>query len=63
IGLILPWLTGILPWLTPLAAVGLAIIMLGATNARLKRGETQFAIGTVVFFLMCAFVAYGRYFL
>ena len=63
IGLILPWLTGILPWLTPLAAVGLAIIMLGAINARYKRGETQFAIGTVVFFLMCAFVAYGRYFL
>ena len=63
IGLILPWLTGILPWLTPLAAAGLAIIMLGAIYTRYKRDETQFAIGTTIFFLMCLFVAYGRYFL
>jgi len=63
IGLILPWLTGVLPWLTPLAAVGLAVIMLGAINVRYKRGETQFAGGTVVFFLLCVFVAYGRFFL
>ena len=63
IGLILPWLTGILPWSTPLAAVGLAVIMIGATNERYKKGESQMAIGTVVFFLMCVFVAYGRFFL
>jgi hypothetical protein len=63
IGLILPWVTDILPWLTPLAATGLAIIMLGATYVRFKRGESQFAIGTVVFFLLCVFVAYGRYLL
>jgi len=30
VGLILPWSTGILPWLTPLAAVGLVLIMVGA---------------------------------
>ena len=63
IGLILPWLTDILPWLTPLAAVGLAVIMIGATNERYKKGESQMAIGTIVFFLMCVFVAYGRFFL
>ena len=63
IGLILPWLTGILPWLTPLAAAGLAAIMLGAIYVRYKRGETQLAVGTTVFFLMCVFVAYGRFFL
>ena len=63
IGLVLPRLTGILPWLTPLAAVGLAIIMLGAVNTRYKRGENQFVIGTAVFFLLCIFVAYGRFFL
>jgi len=63
IGLILPWLTGILPWLTPLAAAGLAVIMLGAIYVRYKKGETQYVIGTAIFFLMCIFVVYGRYFL
>lgn len=63
IGLILPWLTGILPWLTALAAVGLAVIMLGAINVRYQKGETQLIGGTAVFFLLCAFVAYGRFFL
>ena len=61
IGLILPWLTGILPWLTPLAATGLALVMVGATYVRLTRKETQLAIGTIVFFLMSLFVAYGRF--
>ena len=63
VGVVLPWLTGILPWLTPLAAAGLAIIMIGATYVRFKRGETSMAVGTIVFFLMAAFVAYGRSFL
>jgi uncharacterized membrane protein YphA (DoxX/SURF4 family) len=63
IGVVLPWLTGILPWLTPLAAAGLAIIMIGATYVRFKRGETSMAVGTIVFFLMAVFVAYGRSFL
>jgi len=61
IGLILPQLTGILPWLTPLAAAGLAIIMIGATYTRFRRGEYQMAVGTIVFFLMTIFVAYGRF--
>lgn len=61
LGVILPHATGILPWLTPLAAMGLAIIMAGATNVRLRRGEQQMAIGTVVFLLMAVFVVYGRY--
>ena len=61
IGVILPQATGILPWLTPLAAMGLAIIMAGATNVRLRRGEPQMAIGTAVFMLMALIVVYGRY--
>jgi uncharacterized membrane protein YphA (DoxX/SURF4 family) len=61
IGLILPELTGIMPWLTPLAAVGLAVIMVGATYVRWRRGENQEAVGTTVFFLLTAFVAYGRF--
>ena len=29
-GAILPWATGILPWLSPLAVLGLALTMVGA---------------------------------
>src|SRR5213593_4311252 len=38
-GLVLPMATGILPWLTPLAAVGLAIIVLMATGFHLRADE------------------------
>jgi hypothetical protein len=40
IGLILPGLTRILPWLTALAAAGLMIIMSSATVLHFYRGET-----------------------
>ncbi|WP_298040844.1 DoxX family protein [uncultured Microbacterium sp.] len=39
LGLILPLLTGIATILTPIAAVGLAIIMVGATVVHLRRHE------------------------
>jgi uncharacterized membrane protein YphA (DoxX/SURF4 family) len=39
LGLILPGLTGIRPGLTPLAACGLVIIMLGATAISLPQGS------------------------
>jgi uncharacterized membrane protein YphA (DoxX/SURF4 family) len=61
IGLVLPMLTGILPWLTPLAAVGLAVIMLLAIVFHLKRGEMQPVVFTIVLFALAAFVAYGRF--
>jgi len=38
-GLILPMATGILPWLTPLAAVGLAIIVLMASGFHQRANE------------------------
>src|SRR6266567_4422141 len=38
-GLVLPMATGILPWLTPLAAVGLALIVLMATGFHLRADE------------------------
>ncbi|GEB94678.1 DoxX family protein [Microbacterium lacticum] len=40
LGLILPLATGIAPILTPIAAVGLAILMLGATVVHLRRKES-----------------------
>src|SRR3954464_336473 len=39
VGLLLPALTGILPWLTPLAAVGLGIIMVLAIGFHSTRRE------------------------
>ncbi len=40
LGLILPLATGIAPILTPIAAVGIAILMLGATVVHLRRKES-----------------------
>lgn len=63
-GLILPVLTGILPVLTPLAAVGLAVIMIGAFFTHLRREEiVPMGIMNIVLFAMALFAAYGRFFL
>lgn len=62
IGLILPQLTGILPMLTPLAAVGVVFTMIGAITLHVRRGDGPQAIGlNIVLLLMAAFVAYGRF--
>jgi hypothetical protein len=58
--MIVPMLTGILPGLTPLAAVGLAVLMLGAAwiNLRLR---LYAALGAnLVLLALAGLVAYGR---
>src|SRR2546425_10907770 len=60
IGLILPGLLRIRPILTPLAACGLVIIMIGATVVTLAGGEVVPALVPLMVGLLCAFVAYGR---
>ncbi len=61
IGLILPAITGIWPWLTPLAAAGLALTMVGAMITHGRRGEYS-SIGTnLVLLLLALFVVYGRF--
>jgi uncharacterized membrane protein YphA (DoxX/SURF4 family) len=60
-GLILPGLTRILPWLTPLAAAGLMIVTASATVLHLSRGETGSAISAAVFFVLVTLVAYMRW--
>ena len=60
IGLILPGLVRIRPALTPLAAVGLVIIMIGATVLTLASGEVAAALIPLVVGLLLAFIAYGR---
>jgi len=61
LGLILPWATGILPILTPIAAAGLALTMVGAAWTHLRRRETPMIAVNVVLLLLAAFVAYGRF--
>lgn len=60
IGLILPGLLRIKPWLTPLAAAGLVIIMVGAVAVTLLGGLVSPALMTLIVGLLAAFVAYGR---
>ena len=62
IGLVLPALTGILPWLTPLAALGLVLTMIGAALTHLRRKEYGNIAVNVVLLVLAAFVAYGRFF-
>ena len=61
LGLILPWLLGIRPSLTPLAAAGLVIIMIGATALTARSGGIAPALFPLVVGLLTAFVAYGRW--
>ena len=61
IGLILPGLTRILPFLTALAAAGLMIVMSSATVFHFYRGETASAISALVIFLLVTVVAYSRW--
>lgn len=60
IGMILPGLTGIRPALTPLAAAGLVIIMIGATVVNIMNGMAPFAMPTAVLGLLAATVIWGR---
>jgi uncharacterized membrane protein YphA (DoxX/SURF4 family) len=60
LGLILPGLLRIRPGLTPLAAAGLVIIMIGATVIGAMVGPMMVLIPLVVG-LLAAFVAYGRW--
>ena len=61
IGLILPGLLRIKPGLTPLAAAGLAIIMIGATVVTMTYMGVAMALFPLVVGLLLVFVAYGRW--
>ncbi len=61
IGLILPALLRIKPGLTPLAAAGLAIIMIGATVVTMTYMGVAMALFPLVVGLLAVFVAYGRW--
>jgi uncharacterized membrane protein YphA (DoxX/SURF4 family) len=61
IGLTIPGLTRILPWLVTCAALGIMIVTASATVFHFARGETSSAATTLVLFGLAAFVAYMRY--
>ncbi|HMB35136.1 MAG TPA: DoxX family protein [Methylomirabilota bacterium] len=61
LGLILPGLLRIRTGLTPLAAAGLVIIMVGATVLNLRTGDLVTTTLTIVVGLLAALVAYARW--
>jgi uncharacterized membrane protein YphA (DoxX/SURF4 family) len=61
LGLILPGLFRVQTRLTPLAAAGLALVMLGAAIYHIPRGEMTNIVMNLFLFALLAFIAYGRY--
>ena len=61
LGVVLPWLLNIRPGLTPLAAAGLVIVMIGAVVYTIAAGNPVLALIPAVIGLLAAFVAWGRW--
>ena len=61
LGLILPSVTRIKTWLTPLAGLGLSVVMILAVFYHLPRGEMMNITTNIVLAALTAFVAYGRW--
>ncbi|NLE82392.1 MAG: DoxX family protein [Rhodococcus sp.] len=61
VGLVLPAAVGVAPILVPLAAAGLALVMVGAIIVHARRGEAQSIAINVVLLALAAFVAWGRF--
>ena len=60
-GLVLPMATGILPWLTPLAAIGLAINVVMATGFHVREDERLKAILTTLWATIAGIIGIGRW--
>ena len=60
VGITLPGITRILPWLVAWAAGGIMIVMVSATVWHIARGEFSSAAVTVLLLAMATFVAYMR---
>ncbi len=61
VGLVVPALVHVLVWLTPLAAAGLVLLMLGAIVFHLRRREYPNIGLNAVLGLLSAIVAWGRF--
>ena len=60
LGVVLPAATRVKPWLTPLAAFGLALIMLFAIPVHIARGELSMLLRNLSALSISAFVVWGR---
>ena len=62
LGVVLPMLTGILPWLTPLAAIGLTLVQVAAIfTEHLPKKEYKTLPLNLYFMAMSIFVLFGRW--
>jgi putative oxidoreductase len=61
LGLILPAATRIQPKLTPLAALGLLVVMVLAMITHISRGEVPMIAPNIVLGGLAAFIAWGRF--
>jgi len=63
-GLIVPIITGILPWLTPTAAIGLSLIQLLAIfTEHLPKKEYNIIPMNIVLLALSGFIVFGRWIL
>ncbi len=63
LGLVLPGLLNILPKLTPYAAAGLAVTMIGAAWLHVRRKERQQVVVNFVLMAVALLICYGRFIL
>jgi uncharacterized membrane protein YphA (DoxX/SURF4 family) len=61
VGLILPGATDVAPVLTPLAAVGLVLVMIGAAITHLRRHENQFVAINGILLVLASVVVWARF--
>ncbi|MBP2703219.1 DoxX family protein [Microbispora sp. RL4-1S] len=61
IGLIAPAATGVATVLTPIAATGIAVMMIFAAGLHLRRREPSGVAVTTVLIVLAALVAWGRF--
>lgn len=60
VGLLLPGVTRIMPFLVGWAAIGLMIVMVSAAGYHALRGEVGAVVTTLILFALVSFLAYGR---
>jgi len=61
IGLVVPWLTEILPILTPMAAIGIGIIMVLAAVFNFRRKDFRSVRINIFLLAISVFISYGRF--
>jgi uncharacterized membrane protein len=61
LGMILPAATGIAPVLTPLAGVGIALLMVLAADVHIRRKESSSVVVNAILLMLAVLVAWGRF--